>query len=276
VWVTNLLCHLFAILDRYMLVHYSGLDNATALAQVGNYHASRIVPLLFLSVADLLAGVVLPYLSHDWESGNKERVAQRVNLVLKFSSFTMLAGGAMVLLAAPLLFEYAFHGRYDEGLKVMPATLTYCTWYGLLLIGQTYLWCVERMKSGTLPLVVGLVVNFLLNLAMIPVWGLHGAVISTTISTGIALAVLFAINHRFGMPLDPGVVVFGLAPVALCGGPWASVITLCVILVAIPWSRTLFTEIERQLFRNALDRYCEPLQRLFPAHKGHPAQRELI
>jgi O-antigen/teichoic acid export membrane protein len=275
VWVTNLLCHLFAILDRYMLVHYSGLDNATALAQVGNYHASRIVPLLFLSVADLLAGVVLPYLSHDWESGNKERVAQRVNLVLKFSSFTMLAGGGVVLFAAPLLFEYAFDGRYDEGLAVMPATLTYCTWYGLLLIGQTYLWCAEHMKSGTIPLVAGLAVNFLLNLAMIPIWGLQGAVLSTTISTGVALAALFAINHRFGMPLDRGVLLFSLAPAALCGGPWASVLTLCAILFAMRWSRTLFTDIERELFRDAIDRYSERLRRLVPTHKGRSAQQEL-
>ena len=58
VWLTNLLCHLFGVVDRYMLVHWSGLDNAAALALVGQYHASRIVPLLFLSVADLLAGIV--------------------------------------------------------------------------------------------------------------------------------------------------------------------------------------------------------------------------
>src|SRR5205085_6264321 len=65
VWVINLFCHLFAIVDRYMLVHYSGLDNEAALTLVGHYHASRIIPLLFLSVADLLAGAVMPYLSHD-------------------------------------------------------------------------------------------------------------------------------------------------------------------------------------------------------------------
>ena len=70
VWVINLFCHLFAVVDRYMLVHCSGLDNDDALAHVGHYHASRIVPLLFLSVADLLAGVVMPYLSHDWEAAS--------------------------------------------------------------------------------------------------------------------------------------------------------------------------------------------------------------
>ena len=50
---------LFAVVDRYMLVHWSGLESTEALALVGHYHASRIVPILFLSVADLLAGAVL-------------------------------------------------------------------------------------------------------------------------------------------------------------------------------------------------------------------------
>ena len=252
VWVTNLLCHLFAVIDRSMLVHYSGLDNEAALAQVGHYHASRIIPLLFLSVADLLAGVVLPYLSHDWESGNKARVAERLNLVLKFSSFTMLAGGVAVMIIAPLLFKVAFDGRYDAGLAVMPATLTYCTLYGLLLIGQTYLWCAERMKSGAIPLAVGLVVNILLNLVLIPTWGLQGAVAATTIATGLALAVLYGINHHAGMKFEPGVVWLSLAPVAMCGGVWPSAIALAAITLALPWSKTLFTQAERDMFGNFL------------------------
>ncbi|MEX0610499.1 MAG: lipopolysaccharide biosynthesis protein, partial [Pirellulales bacterium] len=140
IWVTNLICHLFAVVDRYMLVHYSGLDNAQALALVGHYHASRIIPLLFLSVADLLGGVVMPYLSHDWEVGARQRVSDRLNLILKFASLVMLAGGVVVLWLAPLLFHFAFEGRYDEGLAVLPWTLTYCVWYGLLLVAQNYIW----------------------------------------------------------------------------------------------------------------------------------------
>src|SRR5207302_1833641 len=41
VWMINLFCHLFAIVDRYMLVHCSGLDSAAALTLVGHYHTSR-------------------------------------------------------------------------------------------------------------------------------------------------------------------------------------------------------------------------------------------
>ena len=49
VWVTNLLYNLFDVIDRYMIVHTSSA--ADPLAEIGNYHSSRIVPLLLVSVA---------------------------------------------------------------------------------------------------------------------------------------------------------------------------------------------------------------------------------
>jgi O-antigen/teichoic acid export membrane protein len=183
VWSANLLCHLFGIVDRYMIVHYSGMDNATALAQVGHYHSSRVVPLLFVSMADLLAGVLLPYLSHDWEIGQRQAVSDRTNLVLKLTSLGMFAGGIVVLWGAPFLFHVAFEGKYDAGLAVLPWTLTYCVWYSLLLVGQNYLWCAERTRLSTLPLAIGLGTNVLLNLILLPSWGLQGAVISTAVAT---------------------------------------------------------------------------------------------
>jgi O-antigen/teichoic acid export membrane protein len=264
VWVTNLLCHLFAVIDRYMLVHYSTLDSAAALAQVGHYHASRVLPLLFLSVADLLSGVVLPYLSHDWEAGQRQRVADRLILVMKFSSLIMLAAGVVVLWAAPLLFQVAFEGRYDDGLDVLPLTLTYCTWYGLLLLGQTYLWCAERMKTGIIPLSCGLVSNAVLNLALIPAWGLHGAVVSTTIATGFALAVLYWLNYRAGMRIPAGVILLSAALAALSGGVWIGATALAAVLLALPRSKLFFTQAERDLMNRLIDQWIQRVREFMP------------
>jgi O-antigen/teichoic acid export membrane protein len=258
VWIANLLCHLFGVLDRYMLVHWSGLDDAAALALVGQYHASRLVPLLFLSVADLLAGIVMPYLSHDWEAGAPRRVSDRLNLVLKLTSLVMLAGGATVLWAAPVLFHVAFQGRYDEGLAVLPWTLTYCVWYSLLLVAQNYIWCAEKTKWSAVPLAAGLAINFCLNLALIPAWGLLGAVVSTTVATGLATAVLYWINAMAGMRLEPGMIWLSVAPAALCGGPWCATAMLVLVAAAIPFSKSLVTVDERvalaELYRIAADR----------------------
>jgi O-antigen/teichoic acid export membrane protein len=246
VWAINLLCHLFGVVDRYMLVHWSGLENDAALALVGHYHAGRIIPLLFLSVSDLLAGAVLPYLSHDWEAGARRRVSDRMNLVLKLTSLILLAGGVVVLWAAPLLFHVAFQGRYDEGLAVMPWTLTYCVWYALLLVAQNYIWCAEKAKLGTLPLAVGLVVNIAANMVLIPAWGLMGAVVSTTAATGVAIGVLYWMNHRAGMQLERGMLLLTVAPVALCGGVWTATAALAALCVTMPFSRTLVSDSERE------------------------------
>ncbi|HJQ80513.1 MAG TPA: oligosaccharide flippase family protein [Lacipirellulaceae bacterium] len=245
VWLTNLLCHLFGVVDRYMLVHWSGLDNESALALVGQYHASRIVPLLFLSVADLLAGIVLPYLSHDWEAGERARVSDRLNLVIKLTSLVTMVGGVVVLWAAPLLFHVAFEGRYDEGLAVLPWTLTYCVWYSLLLVAQNYIWCAERVKWSTVPLAAGLAINFGLNIVLIPAWGLHGAVVATTAATGSALGVLYWINRRAGMRLSPGMIWLTIAPAALSGGAWCATTSLVALVILLPFSKTLFTHEER-------------------------------
>jgi O-antigen/teichoic acid export membrane protein len=272
VWIANLLCHLFGVVDRYMLVHWSGLDNDAALALVGQYHASRIVPLLFLSVADLLAGIVMPYLSHDWEAGNRERVSERLNLVLKLTSLVMLAGGVFVLWAAPLLFHVAFEGRYDEGLSVLPWTLTYCVWYSLLLVAQNYIWCAEKTKWSAVPLAIGLVVNFGLNMVLIPAAGLQGAVISTTAATGIATAVLYWINYLAGMRLEGGMIWLTVVPVALCGGPWWATTTLALVAVALPLSRTLISDNERvalgQFYHDAVGKLTA--MGLKPAKSGEP------
>jgi O-antigen/teichoic acid export membrane protein len=247
VWVINLFCHLFGVVDRYMLVHYSGLENAETLALVGNYHASRIVPVLFLSVATLMAGAVMPYLSHDWEGGNRERVSERLNTVLKLTALAMLAGGVAVLWIAPLLFHVAFAGRYDQGLAVMPWTMTYCAWYSLLLVSQNYLWCAEKNKLAALPLVVGLLISVGIDLALIPTWGLQGAVVATTLATAAALAALYWLNGRTGMQLDRGMILLSIAPVALCGGAWCATGATLLIVAALPFSRTLVTLKEREV-----------------------------
>jgi O-antigen/teichoic acid export membrane protein len=201
--------------------------------------------MLFLSVADLLAGILLPYLSHDWEAGAYVRVSERLNLVLKMTSLVMMAGGVVVLWAAPLLFHVAFEGRYDVGLAVLPWTLTYCVWYSLLHVAKNYIWCAERAKWSTVPLGAGLVINFCLNALLIPTWGLQGAVVSTTVATGSALSVLYWINGSAGMRLQPGMIWLTVAPAVLCGGAWCATAAVVALAIVMPFSKTLITQEER-------------------------------
>lgn len=260
VWITNLLSHLFAVVDRYMLVHYAGLSSAEALDQVGHYHCSRMVPLLLISFSDLLSGLVMPHLSHDWEAGRRNKVGQQTNLCVKLTSLGMLAFGACVLLFAPLLFDVIWEGKYSDGLMVLPWTLAGCVWYGVYSVAQNYLWCAEHAKLATAPLAVGLLINVLLNLALLPVWGLYGAVVATAASTAICLTAILLLSRRHGMTLDHGTWLVVAAPLALSQGVHIAAATLAVLAIATLGTNLILTAGERQQLRSLLSDYMAKIK----------------
>lgn len=250
VWATNFLTQLFAMVDRTMLVHYGGFSPEEALDLVGQYHASRIIPLLMVSVAELLTGLVMPHLSHDWEAGRRGEVSARLNLATKLTSMGMLAFGAGVLIGAPLLFNVVLQGRYGRGLEVLPWTIAGCTWYSVYLVAQNYLWCAEKNRWQTAPLILGLATNVLCNLALLPSYGLRGCVISAAAGACVCLITMLVLNRRHGMAVDRGVWILAASPVALGLGVWTAVTACLLVAAACVGSEFIITGAEREELKN--------------------------
>jgi O-antigen/teichoic acid export membrane protein len=227
-WVllASVLMNLFGIVDRYMILHFSRMPAAAALSAVGNYHSSRVVPLLLVSIAAMLSTMITPHLSHDWEAGRRDLVAARLRLFLKLFGFALYAAAVTVLLAAPLLFKVAFRNKFPWGEAVLPWTLMYCTWFGLWLVAQNYLLCAEKARLTSAALASGLVLSVLMNLVLLPRLGLEGAVLSTTAANALSLGLTCLFNRRLGFHLDRGGVLVLLLPAALCLGPWAAGLAL--------------------------------------------------
>jgi O-antigen/teichoic acid export membrane protein len=248
IWMTNWLANSFEVADRYLLLHFSGLPAGEALVQVGNYHSSRLLPLLLVSIATMLASVALPHLTHDWEAGRREAVVRRVNLMIKLTGFALLLGAAVILLAAPLVFDVAFHGKYAGGLDVLPWTLTYCTWFGIICIAQNYLWCAERAGLGSLTMLVGLSVNVSLNLVLLPRYGLQGTVLATSAANLAVLAMTGILGRLCGLRLHAASYLVAALPALLPLGPWPLLAVLsALIVVAIVSDRLLLPDEKREL-----------------------------
>ncbi|MEM8864094.1 MAG: lipopolysaccharide biosynthesis protein [Planctomycetota bacterium] len=230
VWVANFLCNLFAIIDRYMILHAGTFESSVALQQIGNYHAACIVPLLLVSVANLLVGAMTPHLSHEWEAGDRERVSQRLNLALQLVALAMLAAGSGVLVGCPWLFDLAFGDKYAAGLAVLPWTVASCVWFALLLVAQTYAWCAENTRAAAWPLAIGLVANVTLNFLWLPQWGLAGAVAATAVATLITLYAQLVVNQRLGMQVAWPTLAMGMSPLLLAGGAVVSLVGLGVLI----------------------------------------------
>lgn len=252
VWIINLATNLFSVADRYVIVHLAPGGPDAALELVGQYHSSRLLPLLVLSVIQMLAAMILPYMSAEWEAGRTDRAGLQMRLALKLLAFGMTGLSALALVAAPLLFQTALAGKFQAGQQVLPGTLIYCIWFGLALAAQNYLWCAERAYLATGGLMVGLVSNVVLNCWLLPRWGLHGVVLAAAVSHLAALAVMLALACRVGFQADKALLPILLLPASLILGPvWALAGVVGVGILAWMGCRLLSPE-EKQLLQQGL------------------------
>jgi polysaccharide transporter, PST family len=255
-WIllANVLTNLFEVVDRYMIVHFSRASALTALDMVGNYHTSRVVPMLLVSIAAMMSTMITPHLSHDWEAGRRAQVAARLRLFVKLFGFALFAGAVAVLVAGPLLFEVALRGKFPCGQAVLPWTLVYCTWFGLAMVVQNYLLCAEKARLSSVALACGLTLNVAMNLILLPRLGLQGAVLSTAAANALSLGMVCLFNHRLGLRLDDGARLVLVLPMVVCLGPWVALFALAAVASDAIWTdRLLSAEEKRQITESLAD-----------------------
>jgi O-antigen/teichoic acid export membrane protein len=272
-WVTagSLMANLFEIADRYMIVHHAGTGAEASLAMVGQYHSSRVVPVLLVSVALMLGGMITPHLSDDWERGRRREVGLRLNLFLKMLAFGLCAAAVGVLLLAPLLFGIAFEGKFAGGRAVLPWTLVYCIWFGLTMVAQNYLLCAERARLGSIALLVGLTANVGLNLLLLPRLGLLGAVLATSAANAVALVLVCAFAGMLGFRLDRGTRLMFAVPVSLAGGPWVAGAVLVAVAYEAARGTDLLSVDEKHLLGDMIADYWRRGRALLPRHRSASA-----
>jgi PST family polysaccharide transporter len=248
-WATNLLSNLIEVSDRYMLLYWSSSSPEISQASVGQYHCGRVVPLVLVSIAAMLAGVLIPYLSQAWESNNKAKAKKQLNWSFKLISVCFTAAGIGILFTAPLLFDWVLQGRYSEGLAILPMTLVYCIWFGLMTVAQDYLWVAEKGKWATMVSGIGLLVNIIVNLILIPIIGLPGAVIGTACGNGVLVALMILMNHRFGCHMNIGIWICSLLPLILLTSPLVASGLLIAIGLVCLFTNLILNDEEKQDFQ---------------------------
>lgn len=249
IWIVNLLTNLFDVAGRYMVLHYSRAGDA--LAMLGEYHSSRVLPLILVSLAALLGAILTPHLSCDWESGRRERVALRLRLFLKGLAFGLTLAGVAMLLVAPLVFGAALRGKFPGAEAVLPWTITYCAWLALATVAMIYLWCAEKAPLAAAALLGGLVVNVAANLILLPRLGLLGSVLGTSAGALAVLLLVCAMNAATGFRPDRGLWLMLALPPMVCLGPWLALLMLATVALEAAASHYLLDPDEKAILAEA-------------------------
>ena len=124
---------------------------------------------------------------------------------------------------------------------MLPLTLVYCTWFSLFTVGQDYLWVAEKGKLIFTTAVIGLTVNVGLNLVLIPVCGLWGAVLATSIANATNVGVLYWLNHQLGCANDRGVWICALIPLLMLLPPLMSVGAIVAVSLVVLTTTLIFS-----------------------------------
>ncbi len=244
-WVMNLLSNLFEVSDRYMLLHLISGGEEVGQAIVGQYHCGRILPNLLTSIALMLGGVLVPFISADWESQQPEKISRRLRQVMQGVSIGFTALAIAALCISPLLFQFGFGNRYQPAEAILPISMLQAIWVSLFIVAQSYLLCIERGKQLAGLLIAGLLLNLALNWWLIQQAGLFGAVLATSCANLFTLLLLVWQMHRFGCRLGWGTIALCLTPAAITAGPEIAALSLVVIVFVAGRTQWLLSNEDR-------------------------------
>lgn len=192
IFVLNLVTSIYVNLDKVMVGFLK--DNES----VGYYTAATTISHIFLTVVTSLGVVLLPRLSNLVKQGDMDsfnRIAKKSYNFIVTMSFP-ICGGLIVL--APSLIRIFSGEGFTPAIFTLQIISPIIITIGISnLIGLQILYPLGKIKIVTISTLVGAIVNFLLNIVLIPSLAQNGAAIATVIAEASVTFTQIIIARKF-------------------------------------------------------------------------------
>ncbi len=249
--LSGVLTNVFTLVDRYMIVHYSGLGTTASLAMVGQYFAARIIPMLMISVATGFAFQMLPHLTQDWEEGRREIVGRKIDFTLRSVALFSFAFASLFLVIAPWIFSQVFADKFDTGLTVLGITLTSGILFCMFSTAKLHLWCFEKAWVAGFLCFGATVVNAIANIVLLPRYGLQGAATAHCLGVLSLLLGVYAVSGWLGMKFKVATFVLTAVPFTLFFGSGFAFTALLMSMLLVLTTNLIFDAAEKRQMMQA-------------------------
>lgn len=190
-FIPQIATQVYVQLNKTML---GGMVNETAS---GYYQYSDNLVKLVLALVTATGTVMLPHVANAVSRGSMKQVNHMLYKSFDFVSavaYPMMFGIAAVSLT--LAVKYYGNGYAPVGPAMMIESIVILMIAWSNAIGVQYLLPLNRVKQFTVSVTVGALVNIVLNIPLIHLWGLNGAMWSTVISEcAVTLYQLWVVRH---------------------------------------------------------------------------------
>jgi O-antigen/teichoic acid export membrane protein len=217
----------FATTDRLMV------GFLRSEAEVGYYAVAHRLTVAVLVPADVLAQAFLPVLAAvKGDAAPMRRLSTDFTRAMLFAGTPLLFGTA--LLAHPLVTLFSGPSFAPAAPILVLLMLSAAASYAGKCFGDSLLaWDQEARHAKALA--TGAVVNVALNLALVPLWGGHGAALATAVATAF-VAVRFGWLYRHSCATVQGSL---LLRAAVAGGLGVAAPTLAVSALGWHWATAI-------------------------------------
>lgn len=192
-FIPQIAIQIYTVLDKTMLGKLA--DN---IGEVGYYeYGQRIVNVLLIVVTSL-GTVMLPRISNLYAENNIKKMKEYIQASFKYVITIALPIVFGVLATANIFVPLFLGSNYHKSIYVVSVLVFIVLFIGFTnIIGCQYLLPCKKNKEYTISVIVGAVINFTLNMILIPRYQCIGAAIATALAEfSVLIAQILLLNKE--------------------------------------------------------------------------------
>lgn len=179
-------------------------------SEVGYYEQAQKIVKMTMVIVTSLSSVMLPRMANKFANGEKEKIKKNVLTSFHFAYFLSIPMVLGMIIVAKDLVPWFLGREFEKSIYIIYVISPIMLLIGFSsVIGAQYLLPTKKQKEYTISVIVGAVVNLILNFILIPKFMSIGAAIGTVIAemavTGIQLYYVrkeFQIKEIFEMSVN--------------------------------------------------------------------------
>lgn len=174
--------------DRYMINYY---QNSAA---VGLYTLSYSLVAIMLSFSGIITQVLFPYISKAWHEKKNHNIL--FNAMLKYNLLIILPATVGLFILRKQIITLISGPEYLSGSSVIIILLFFPLLITISSIYMTHLLLQGRTKMVGLIYSLSAILNIVLNMVLIPSYGINGASFASLVSYIFMFALSYFISHK--------------------------------------------------------------------------------
>jgi len=167
-----------------------------SLEEVGIYNVVVPTAMILQFFATSIAIVIFPMIAELWAKKRKDYLATGLKTLYQYSFVIIIPAALLFLSFSETMLRIMFGERYIAGAATMQILIVAIIFLGLHSITSTILSGIGKPIIGARILLQGALINFVLNIVLIPKLGIIGAALTSLIAyIYISLRCIFKLRH---------------------------------------------------------------------------------